>query len=295
MIRIYGIIQFLIIGVVTALVVGPAVCRAGDKEWITTNKWSGQGSLTTETYNILGKKWRLRYNPEGAPPFHVYVNNKHGETISEAGIPRPVLRGSRIFQNDKGKRYLYIHAPRARWTIKVQQHLSIIQQWNHREWVESRPTPSIPVASMAGKTTKQSFRVIKTAKTPWKAVCRNLGKGQVQVRIEKASAEKDKKKQKSAEKKPYPVLNTTISGRGEQTGWIYSKGAYLVRVHAKDTKWKLTVYRTGEHNGDAEKSGTWGGSRNIGEQVENSGEPDIKARHLGLPQRASQEKSQADK
>ncbi len=260
--------------------------QGGDKRWVTTESWSGYGTMNTDVFFVNAAKWRVKYRPEGSIPFYIYVYTPAGERQGRAAVQRPLIDGVRTLRTEKGEKFLRVKAPDAKWQIIVQQHVSVMEEWQLKKYQEEAVDKRTqPVATWTGEDTNRSYEVV-FANQPWRITCRNVGDKSFSLKVtpltgadeagssddnpetdeseteqteseneqtEKDSGDREEKEQKE-QKEAEALINMTTEPGKKQTAWGYESGRYKVTVKASDTAWKFHAREV--LSGEEEKRGS---------------------------------------
>ena len=199
---------------------------ARDAEWIETQSWEGTGTIQTNMFWVYGDKWRIRYRPRGVGVFQISVYDESGALLDMAADLQEPLYG-RATRYDRGRRYLSINGSRCEWKVTVEQHLSIIEQWQLKQ-MRKRPHPELAklgVWTGENGVVTESFRITDGS---WRIHFRNGGEGLLQVRVYNQSDE-------------LVAVAANTSRVGEGTSWIHQSGDFKLDISAENTNYIVEV------------------------------------------------------
>lgn len=152
--------------------------------WLETASWSGKGMMTTEPFVVTSDRWRVVVRRSAAEPRNVLVLDSEGNEFArilvlERGVPSvKALRGA-------GTYYLAIEEPEGEWNMRVQQKLSVVEEWELRKILRSPPPPLDKIAVWAGAEGVSRFPFSVPAGRAWKLVVRGETEdgGSVRLRV----------------------------------------------------------------------------------------------------------------
>jgi len=213
------------------IILAAATTAAAATEWVPTHYWESStgGTVQTPLLSLHGQRWRVKHRHSGrGEPFQLDffdAAGNHLETLTRLNEP---LRGLRTRNNAAaGQFFLRISSP-GPWSIRLEQRLSIIEQWQlQKEQTQSSP-PLYKIAAWAGDTMQAEYEM-QIRGNRWQALCRNNGTGTVSVSIRELETDN-------------VVLQITLPEQGEFVGWGHRPGTYALSVNAEDSTWALEIY-----------------------------------------------------
>ncbi|MFW6367318.1 MAG: hypothetical protein ACOC0L_01485 [bacterium] len=210
----------------------PARGRDVGPRWIETARWRGNGSVYTEPFYIAGERWRVKFYPEGTPPFHINVCDATAKPVAEAAVAEELLPGWRTFSDEPGYRILRILGSQVSWTVTVEQRMTVQDQWT----LAGKQKDHVPVYSQTGVWSGEGpaepvrFKV-PVEDAPWRMVVQNEESGRLDVTLRDASG------------------NEVVAAEMEQAGavesWGYAAGEFTLEIGAGDTAWTVRMYAAG--------------------------------------------------
>lgn len=210
----------------------PARGKDAGPRWIETARWRGSGSVYTEPFYIAGERWRVKFYPEGTPPFHINVCDATAKPVAEAAVAEEPLPGWRTFGDEPGYRILRIHGPQVNWTVTVEQRMTVHDQWT----LARKQKDHVPVYSQTGVWSGEGpaetvrFKV-PVEDAPWRMVVQNEERGRLDVTLRDASGNE--------------VVAAELQRAGAVESWGYAAGEYTLEVGSGDTAWTVRTYAAG--------------------------------------------------
>ncbi len=212
-----------IAGLVFLLVSGSAMAQKA--RWVTTHSWSGVGSKQTEMFWLNAGKWRVRYKPRGSGIFQVCIYDEQGELLEIAADMRRPLAGYKTFRT-RGKRYLAITGVDVKWTVTIEQRMSVIEEWQLTQVMRQQPPTLRKLGTWTGdKDAQYEFTVPHGS---WKLVYNNSKDGFLQVLIRSDEG--------------MAALAANTSSKGQDESWVHTSGKFTMEVKSAETNWEVDVF-----------------------------------------------------
>lgn len=209
-----------------------ALARDAGPRWVETARWSGSGTVYTEPFYVAGMRWRVKFYPDGPPPFDIHVCDAAANPVAKAAVAERALPGWRTFGDDPGYRILKIVGPHVQWTVTIEQLMTVREQWRlDRQQKKHVPVyKQIGVWSGEGPSAPVRFEVpIQDA--PWRVVVQNEESGRLGVVLRAADGDK--------------AVEANLQRAGTVESWGYGAGEYTLEVGEAETAWTVRLYAAG--------------------------------------------------
>jgi len=203
--------------------------------WVETGSWMGLGTMMTDTFLVVGDRWRVRYIPRGKGPFKIVVRDEKGaELTTVANQQQSAVRGWRTFKNDSGLRHLHVVAETASWEVVVEQSLTIVQEWQLVQWTRDSKPKLAKIGAWAGTDTDAEYE-LRVPSAKWSLIFACDGAGSLRVTLRDAEDNE--------------LLDTTLAGKSRNMSWVHSPGDYKLRIWARDIGWTVDAVEVVEQPG----------------------------------------------
>jgi hypothetical protein len=158
--------------------------RADRKTWYETDSWSGTGMKTTREFLVGAGKWRIVARREADEPRRIWVLDDEGNRFGSVIV---LLQGVPAVKPFKGQgRYrLVVPDEDGVWSVKVQQKLSVVEEWDLRQALKE-PAPALrKISAWSGGDGRTSYRFSVPQDVAWKLVCRGTAgeAGELRLRV----------------------------------------------------------------------------------------------------------------
>ncbi len=212
--------------VVFVILVTVRAATAQKARWVETHSWSGLGTKQTEVFWVNGDKWRIRYSPHGTGIFQIGVYDKTGQLLDMAADQDAPLKGTAVL-TERGSRYLTITGIGTKWDVRVEQFLSVIEEWQLTQLMRQPSTPLVKLGTWTGETIDAEYEFTVPAGR-WKVVHSNSGGGFLQIIIE--------------DQNNFVALAANTSDASEDFSWVHRPGKFVMKIIAANTSWKVDVF-----------------------------------------------------
>lgn len=94
-------------------------------EWQVIKRWSGNGSKTTESFEVQDREWRINWETRnepfaGAGIFQIYVYDDRDNLVALAANKQGTGRDTSYVHGDPGRYYLTINSGNVDWSVTVE-------------------------------------------------------------------------------------------------------------------------------------------------------------------------------
>ncbi len=183
------------------------------------------GTQQTDKFWVSGAKWRVRYRPRGTGIFQVSVCDESGSFLDLAANQREPLRGVKGFKG-RGCRHLSISCSDVRWTVTVEQYLTVIEEWQLLQLMKQPPPSLYKLGTWTGDAVETEYELVVPSGS-WQLTYANTGKGTLQLLVLDEEG---------------AIVSSAPPKAGEHgQGWVHRSGKFVLRVKAVDTSWKVEV------------------------------------------------------
>jgi hypothetical protein len=216
-----------VIVAVLAVLLSVSAVRAQKARWVKTQLWTGCGARQTEMFQVLGKKWRIRYAPHGEGLFQVAVYDEHAQLLDMATDQHRAfpLKGLAVFKGG-GRRYLGITGADTTWTVVVEQYVTLIEEWHLYELLKQSPPELVKIGTWLGEKGVAEYTVT-IPHGSWKIVSTQKGPGLFQAEVLNADG--------------FVALAANDARPGENESWIHTSGTFTIKVTSDAPSWQIDV------------------------------------------------------
>ncbi len=204
--------------------------EAQEARWIETNSWSGIGTQQTEIFPVQGNKWRIKYRFRGTGIFQVGIYDEHNQFVDIAADLREPMYGRKT-RRDNGNFYLAITGIDAKWEVKIEQYVTVIQEWRLLKLAEQPKEPLVKVGTWIGSDGNLEQEVTIPA-DDWVVEYEGEGSGFAQILVLDDSGK--------------VVVGVNMQKPMKARGWGHQAGQYVLKAVAADMDWKVNFLAQGK-------------------------------------------------
>jgi len=209
------------------LLLGP-LATAQQARWMETQSWSGRGTSCTAFFLLDAHKCRVRYAPAGKGPFRIEMIDEDGNlvrTLTDQGATRP-LRGRKTL-SERGRYYLRIVAPGNDWTVRIQQYVSIIEEWHLSQLAKRPPDGWVQLGTWTGGAGEHTYE-LEFPCSSWQAACTVEGESSSDIGIFDAAGQ--------------TWFFAVVAPNTEAAAWIHAAGSFNLVVNSGKATWRVNVF-----------------------------------------------------
>lgn len=200
---------------------------AQESRWVETNVFYGVGSACSAPFWVNGSQARIRYIPRGTGEFGIdLVDPETGDPVAilTRQARRSPLRGSKKLPQT-GRFMLKVSGPGTRWEIRVEQYLSLIDEWHLVQLFKQQP-PWLRLGTWTGEPGEHSYE-LSVPTQPWQVVCHNRNKTVLEVGITDGDGQ--------------VWFTANIPPQGEAAGYVPRGGSFTMGVRTEESDWQVDV------------------------------------------------------
>ncbi len=215
---------------VIAFVASMSSSRADRTRWVETHSWSGEGMMTTEPFLVTGDRWRVVARRFDDAPRNIFILDVAGNEVDKTLI---LERGVMAIKNLRGAGtyHLSVRDVEGRWSLRVHQRLSVIDEWNLRQALLQPPPLLNKTSHWSGEDGRHSFSFTVPEDKKWKLVSTGTTSEEGRFRLRVTQL-------KTTEKAEFVHL---AKGKIDGSQWFLHGGDFELTIHATGATWKAEV------------------------------------------------------
>lgn len=199
--------------------------------WHKSLDLKGNGIMQTRFFQIIGKRWRIRYRSAQPAPFAVDLCDARGTRITTLASQRELrtmMSRSGTFSTDavKGDVFLRVSGDDNGWALSFEQYVDTADDFK-LTMADKRTPEMLPIGIWCGEKGEKMSIPLKIAAACWCLKLRTFTTGRLKVNVTDAAGACH--------------LRYFILTPGESIAWFYKEGDYTFEAESIDTSWTVTL------------------------------------------------------